>query len=121
MVLIRQLPDNNYKCGMDNLFMTPKFTKITKNESGKGVMIYGVCRVSRGIPNCIHQVVVTKKEELLRNRDIVKESMLKGDTKYDGLVAASLYDSKPVYFISNLCESIEWKKKKCRLRHKEKG
>ena len=53
-------------------------------------MIHDVCRVSRGIPNCVHQVVVTKKEELLRRRGVVKASVLKGDAKCDGLVAASL-------------------------------
>ena len=54
MDLVWQLPDRNYKCGMENLFMSPKFAKISKNDSGKGIMIHGVCRVSRGIPNCIH-------------------------------------------------------------------
>ena len=61
MALVGQLTDSNYKCRIDNLFMSPKFAKIAKNDSGKGIMIHGVCRVSRGIPNCIHQVAVTKK------------------------------------------------------------
>ena len=103
MALVGQLPDSNYKCGMDNLFMSPKYVKIAKNERGKGIMIHGVCRVSREIPNCIHQVAVTKEEELLRNRGMVKASMLKGDSKCDGLVAVSFYDSKTVYFVSNAC------------------
>ena len=77
MALVGQLPDSNYKCGMDKLFISSKFVKIAKNDSGKGIMIHGVCRVSRGIPNCIHQVAVTKKEELLRNRGMVKASVLK--------------------------------------------
>ena len=81
MALVGQLPNSNYKCGMDNIFMLPKFANIAKNDSGKGIMIHGVCRVSRGIPNCIHQVAFTKKEELLRNRGMVKASVLKGDRK----------------------------------------
>ena len=112
MYLVGQLPDSNYKCGMENLFMSPKFAKIAKNDSGKGIMIHGVCRVSQGIPNGIHQVAVNKKEELLQNRGMVKASMLKGDSKCDGLVAVSFYDSKPVYFIYNECENIRWKQKK---------
>ena len=103
MALVGQFPDSNYKCGMDNLFISPKFAKIAKNDSGKGIMIYGVCRVSLGIPNCIHQVAVTKKEELLKNRGVVKASVIRGDSKCDGLVAVTFYDSKPVYFISNAC------------------
>ena len=109
MDLVGQLPDSNHRCGMENLFMLPKFAKIAKNDSGKGIMIHGVCRVSWGIPNCIHQVAVTKKEELLRNRGMVKAYVLKGDSKCDGLVAVSFYDSKTVYFISNACKNI-WQK-----------
>ena len=121
MDLVGQLPDSNYKCGMDNLFMSPKFAKIAKNDSGKGIMIHGVCRVSRGIPNCITQVAVTKKEELLRNRGILKAYVLKGDSKCNGIVAVSLCDSKPVYFTSNACENIRWKLKNQILWHKERG
>ena len=61
MALLLQLPDKHYKCGMDNLFMSPKFAKIAKNDTGKDIMIHGVCRPSRGIPNCILQTTVTKK------------------------------------------------------------
>ena len=45
MALIGQLPDKNYKCGIYNLFMSPKFANIAKNESGKGVIIHGACRI----------------------------------------------------------------------------
>ena len=33
----------------------------------------------------------------------------------------SFYDSKPVYFISNACKSVQWIKKARNLWHKEKG
>ena len=46
---------------MDNLFMSPKFAKIAHNETGRSVMIHGVCHPSRGIPKCIMQEAVTKK------------------------------------------------------------
>ena len=107
MALLLQLPDKHYKCGMDNLFMSPKFAKISKNDTGKDIMIHGVYRPSRGIPNCILQTTVTKKKELLKKRGTVKASVLVGDSKCKGLVALSFYDSKPVYFISNACENIK--------------
>ncbi len=55
MSIFQQLPQNteNYKCGMDNLFMLPKFAKAAFNLSGKKVMIHGVCRPSRCVPKCI--------------------------------------------------------------------
>ena len=55
MSLSQQLPQNteNYKCVMDNLFMSLKFAKAAFNLSGKRVMIHGVCRPSRCVPKCI--------------------------------------------------------------------
>ena len=61
MVLVGQLTDSNYKFGMDKLLMSSKFSKIAKNDGENGIMIHGVCRVSPGDQDCIHQVVVTKK------------------------------------------------------------
>ena len=84
-----QFPNNHSKCDMDNLFVSPKFAKIAKHDIGKGIMIYGVCRPSRGIPNCILQTTVTKKKELLKNRGTVKAYVLVGDSKCKGLVALS--------------------------------
>jgi len=41
----------------------------------------------------------------------VKAAVLVGDSACQGLVSLSFYDSKPVYFVSNACEKIYWKKK----------
>jgi hypothetical protein len=42
--LMQQLPldTTHYVCGMDNLFISPKFAKVMYNESGKQIMIHGV-------------------------------------------------------------------------------
>ena len=63
MNLIGQLPDDtrNYVCGMDNLYIPPKFENFMLNQSGRRVMIHGVFRPSRGIPKCIVQDTVLKK------------------------------------------------------------
>ena len=123
MSLLQQLPKSTafYRCGMDNLYISPKFAKICYNNSGKRVMIHGVCRPSRGIPQCIVQEKVTRKDDLLRSKGTVKAAVLENDTKCKGLVALSFYDSKPVYFITKACERIEWIKKSRKLYHKEKG
>ena len=111
--LFQQLPEgtSNYKCGMDNLFMSPKLAKFALHESGKRVMIHGVCRVGQEIPQRIIQDVKTKKEDLLQARGTVKASVLTGDPSCTNLVAASLCDTKPVYLLSNACDKIEWTKK----------
>ena len=92
---------------MDNLFISVKFAKVCLLHTGRRVMIYGVCRQSRGLPKCIHQKVVTQKDDLLRAKDTVRATRLVGDSSYNGLVAFYVYDLKPVYFISNVCENIK--------------
>ena len=64
MSLIGQLPDDkrNYVCGMDKPYISPKFPNIMLNQSGRRVMIHGVCRPSRGIPKCIVQDTLTKNK-----------------------------------------------------------
>ena len=123
MSLFQQLPQNteNYKCGMDNLFMSPKFAKAALNLSGKRVMIHGVCRPSTGVPKCIVQDKVTRKDDVLRSKGTVKAAVLTGDPQCKDLVALSFYDSKPVYFVSNACEKLVWVIKYHHLWHSEKG
>ena len=121
MSLFQQLPNTNYVCGMDNLYMSAKFAKVAMNESGKCVYIHGVTRMGRGIPPCIMQKEVTKKENLLSTRGTVKAAQLIGDSTCKGLVAVSFYDSKPVYLISNACDKVQWTRKERKIWHKEKG
>ena len=123
MSLVQQLPDEtkNYICGMDNLYISPKFANVILNQSGKRVMIHGVCRPSRGIPNCIIQETATKKEDIIKSKGTVKCAILTGDPSCKDFVAVSFYDSKPVYFISTACNNVKWVKKQRKLWHQEKG
>ncbi len=61
------------------------------------------------------------KAEILRSKGAVEAAVLMNDSKCKGLIALSFYDSKPVYFISNACETIQWIKKSRKLYHKDKG
>ena len=75
-------------------------------------MIYGVTRKSgRGIPKCILQEEVSTKEDLAKTRGTVKVAKLVGDDCIQGLVAVSLYDTKPVYIMTNAIEEVKWIKK----------
>ena len=76
-------------------------------------MLYGVTRVSgRGIPKCIIQKELTHKTEIANARGTLKVSRLVGDRYVPGLIALSLYDSKPFYMLSNACECVKWVPKK---------
>ncbi len=70
--------------------MSAKFAKVALIDSGKRVMIHGVTRSSHGIPPCITQEALTKKEDLLRAQGTLKAALLIGDSACPGLVTASL-------------------------------
>ena len=106
---------------MDSLYMSAKFAKIEMIDSVNNVLIHEVTRASRGISPCIVQEVVTKKEDLLCTRGTMKQAVLTVDDNCLGLVATSLYDSKPVYLLSDACTSLQWTKKDRKLWHKEQG
>ena len=83
-------------------------------------MEYGVARSdNRGVPKFIKQSSVTKKNELEKVRGIPKVANLKGDDKIKGLVALSLYDSKPFYIMSNACDKVEWTQKSRKIWRKD--
>ena len=76
-------------------------------------MISGVARKKgRGIPPCLFQEEQTRTEDKLKAKWTLKVASLKGDAAMPGMVAISLYDSKPFYMISNICRHVHWVKKK---------
>ena len=99
--LIAQLPDKNYTLGMDNLYNSAKFSRLCYSTKQK-VMTHGVTRASmRGVPECVKQKEVTRKNELEAVRHTVKVAVLRGDSICNDLVCVSLYDSKPVYILTH--------------------
>ena len=79
-------------------------------------MILVVTRKSvRGLPKCIEQVDVTKKEDLVQTRGNLKVAELMGDAKAPWIISMSLYDTKPVYLMGVACEEIKWLKKDRKL------
>ena len=109
--LISQLPDKGYTLGMDNLYMSTKLCRLAYSMEQK-VMIHGVTRPSlRGIPPCIKQEEVKRKKELETVRHTVKVAVLRNDEVCKDLVSISLYDTKPVYFLTNVCTEITWTEK----------
>ena len=52
-----------------------------------------------------------EKKKLLRHRGTLKAAVITGEPKFKYLVVVSLYDTKPVYLISNACKKNQWTKK----------
>ena len=119
--LFEQLPSQNYKVGLDDLFISARFAKASEMLPQK-VMIHGVARQKgRGVPKCVEQEVVASKNLLHKVRGTVKVAVLEGDEDCKNLVACSIYDTKPVYLISNACEEVKWVRKERKLWHKDKN
>ena len=61
-----------------------------------------------GLPSCVQQEEKKTPNEICAVRGTVKAAVLEGDLDVPNLVAVSYYDQKPVYFLSTICESIQW-------------
>jgi Transposase IS4 len=106
--LFDQLADNHHRVWMDNLYLSAKFVKASYNHPRK-VMIAGVTRRNgRGLPMSVIQDEVKNKTAQEAVRGTVKAAVLKGDPDCPNLVAVSVYDTKPVHFMSIICACIEW-------------
>ena len=64
----------------------------------------------RGIPQEIFQTEVTTKDLINANKGTVKVAVLEDCTPLSAcpLIAASVYDTKPVHFLSMCYEEIKW-------------
>jgi hypothetical protein len=72
-------------------------------------LIAGVTRKSgRGLPLSVRQEEEKNKIKQEALRGTVKVSVLRGDQDCPCMVAASVYDTKLVHFLSMMCECIEW-------------
>ncbi len=72
-------------------------------------MVYGVCRKEGcGIPACEFQKEV-KKNEQAAVRGRTKAAVLEGAPECKDLVAFSVYETKPVHFLSTACTNLCWR------------
>jgi hypothetical protein len=106
MWLFDQLKDHGHRCRVDNLYMSAKFAKFCYNHENK-ILLEGVARKGRGIPQIVVQEEVKHSIEAT-TRGTVKAAVLEGDPDCPNLVAVSVYDTKPVHFITMVSECIEW-------------
>ena len=93
--------------GMDNLYNSASFSKKTFNHRNK-VLVHGVARKGgRGVPKCVIQEEIKNREHQLRVRGTVKAAVLKGDVDRPNLIAASVYDTKPLHYLSMTSKNIQ--------------
>jgi hypothetical protein len=99
--------DKWHACGLDNLYNSAKFCRFAYVENK--VLINGVTRTGmRGLPQHIIQAAQTTRKAAMAVRGTVKAAILLGDPDCPALLATSVYDTKPVHFLSTVCEKVKW-------------
>ena len=112
MWLFDQLQHKNHRCGMDNLYTSVNFFKAAYNHPNQ-VLCHGVARKSgRGVPSSVLQDEVQNKKEQLRVRGTLKAAKLVNDPDCPDMCAVSVYDTKPVHFLTLCNSAIKWVQKK---------
>ena len=108
MALFESFTDENHICAMDNFYNSATFCKEAYTHEKK-VMVHGVARKGmRGMPSSVIQDEVHNKKKQIKVRGTVKVAVLQGDKKCPNLAASSIYDTKPVHFLSMVCTEVKW-------------
>ena len=117
MALFDDVTDEYHECGVDNLYMSAKFCRDAYNHTKK-IKLHGVTRNSgRGLPASIMQEELHNRKEQEKVRGTVIAAELVGDSKRPSLIAVSVYDTKPVNFLSMSVEKSngQRRKEKCMI------
>eukprot|EP00957_Ditylum_brightwellii_P023764 1793394-Ditylum_brightwellii.AAC.1 len=99
--------------------MSAKFVKLALQHK---IYVHGVIRkCGWGLPPCVLQEEVTPRTGQFAVHGTVKTAILCGDPECEGLVAVSVYDTKPICFLITTNESIEWIEKTREVYSREHG
>ena len=108
MALFDTVKDEYHRCAMDNLYNSAVFCRAAFNHKNK-VLAHGVTRKGhRGLPSCVIQKEVISRAEQITVRGTVKAAVLEGDPNCPQLIASSVYDTKPVHYLSMTSTELKW-------------
>ena len=112
MSLFDSLTDRYHECGVDNLYMSAKFCRDAFMHPQK-VKLHGVARRGgRGLPPSVIQEELPNKKEQEKVRGTVRAAELVGDQDCPALLAVSVYDTKPIHFLTMCAKKFAGKKRK---------
>ena len=95
MALLDQVASKNHTNGMENLYISAKIFIFGWQHPDR-FMFHGVAREKgKGVPSCIFQKKETSNIAHAKVRWNLKVATMKGDPSISGIVALSLYNSKP--------------------------
>ena len=93
---------------MDNLYNSTAFCKAASNHKKK-VLCHSITRKGmKGIPSSVRQEEAKSRAAQIHVRGTVKAAVLEGDPDCTNLVASSVYDAKPVHYLSMVYNEIRW-------------
>ena len=94
---------------MENLYNSDLFCKRCYIHPMK-INVQGVKRKGgRGIPEQVVQLEVKSMKDQREIRgEAIKISVLQGDDDCPDLVTSIIYDTKPVHFLSMVCNDLQW-------------
>ena len=112
MALFDDVTDEYHECGVDNLYMSAKSCRDAYNHTKK-IKLYGVtCKSGRGLLASSMQEELNNRKEQEKIQGTVIAAELVGDSKCPSLIAVSVYDTKPVHFLSMAVDNIKWTENK---------
>eukprot|EP00957_Ditylum_brightwellii_P146697 11166851-Ditylum_brightwellii.AAC.1 len=101
-----QLDGQYYRCDLDSLYTSAKFAKLALKHKN---YVHGVTRKGGwNLPSCVLQEKVISRTGQLAVQGTVNAAILHGDPECKGLVAVSVYDTKPVHFLTTANNSTKW-------------
>ena len=62
----------------------------------------------RGIPPSVLQVEQKSRKYQIKVRGTVKAALLEGENACTNFVACSIYDTKPVHYLSMVYDKLKW-------------
>lgn len=86
-------------------------TKLVQlHNIGKNcIMVHGItCKSGCSLPPCILQEKLKNQKETEKVRGFTKEAVLDGDAWCPNLIAFSVYNTKPMQFLSISCTELKW-------------
>jgi len=108
--LALRLPNLWTRIYMDNLFNSRKLYSALHMANA---LTHGVARTTgRGIPPSVVQKEEKNEGKAEKLRGLTQAAVLSNDLQCPNLIACSVYDTKPVHFLSGAAESVHWIEKK---------
>ena len=106
--LLDTVDDEYHQCKMSNFYYYDNFNRAGYNLRFK-VLCHGVKRIGGYslLPSVLWKYLKREKEQL-EYHSTMKSAVLKGDPKWPNIMALSVYDRKPVQYISMVLYDLKW-------------